>query len=65
MFALLGLVAHRLLVAMLGLFFPLVAGIGGYSLVSVAWASHRGGPSCCGAWLLGRTGLVVTDHRLS
>lgn len=55
-FALLGLVAHRLLVAMLGLFFSLAAGTGGYSLVSVAWASHCGGSSCCEAWLLGRTG---------
>lgn len=56
LFALLGLVAHRLLVAMLGLFFSLAAGTGGYSLVSVAWASHCGASSCCGAWLLGRTG---------
>ena len=30
-----------------------------------AGASHRGGPSCCGAWALGAQASVLVGHGLS
>ena len=37
----------------------------GAALRCVAWASHCGGFSCCGAQALGARASVVVAHRLS